>query len=114
MTDIVERLRKAADQAGMLLSDPPKPSAAMALYNEAAAEITRLRQELAEAREDCTRANELINAAVTDYNEARAKAFKEVITVINQMPAGHRPGMKWARDAEIATAIRSIAEKEPT
>lgn len=112
MTDIVERLRDPTYSGSMRhLQDWSEIDA---LMSEAAAEITRLRQELAEARESCTRANELINAAVTDYNEARAKAFKEVITVINQMPAGHRPGMKWARDAEIAAAIRSIAEKEPT
>mgnify|MGYP001565589699 CR=1 FL=1 len=53
MSDIVERLRKMADQAGMLLTDPPKPSALMELLTDAAAEIERLRAGRAAVVEEC-------------------------------------------------------------
>lgn len=41
---------------------------------DAARCISGLRAELAEANADCKRANELINAAIEDYNEALEKA----------------------------------------
>lgn len=48
MTDIVERLQKRASQAGMLLSDPPKPSPDMTLCTEAAALIASQAARIAE------------------------------------------------------------------
>lgn len=46
--DLVGRLRKRADQHGMLLSDPPKPTADNALLSEAAARIEALEGVLRE------------------------------------------------------------------
>lgn len=78
MTDIVERLRTAGvtevDDDGLL-----HPGSELGV--EAATEIATLRQQLAEANVDCKRANEMINAAVADYNEARTKAFEEAALV---------------------------------
>lgn len=48
--DLVGRLRKRADQHGILLSDPPRPTADNALLSEAAARIEALEAALTEVR----------------------------------------------------------------
>lgn len=46
MTDIKSRLRKCADHAGVILTDPPRPTETMAVCTEAAAYIERLEAAL--------------------------------------------------------------------
>lgn len=63
---VVERLTKAASQAGMLLSDPPKPSPSMALFNEAATLIQSQAARIAELEAEKAEAIELIHEAIDD------------------------------------------------
>lgn len=52
--ELVGKLRKRADQAGMILTDPPQPTAKNALLTEAAAAITAL-EARCERLEECLR-----------------------------------------------------------
>jgi len=87
--DIVERLRHASTS-----------TTKAKLCAEAAAEISALRQQLAEASADCKRANEMINAAVADYNDARAKALEEAAALADELDPNA---------VDIAAAIRALA-----
>jgi hypothetical protein len=48
---LVERLRKAADHSGMILTDPPQPTALNALLSEAASALLALEGERDALRE---------------------------------------------------------------
>lgn len=48
--ELVARLNKAADHAGDLLVDPPRPTPAKALFSEAAGVLSTLERELEDAR----------------------------------------------------------------
>ena len=109
--DIVERLRSACtDWDGTALPPASEPMDGLHcdVLIEAATEIATLRQQLAEANKDCTRANELINAAIDDYNaelELLAAAFDEWEGHNGRLTDPNDP--HWSNDA-----IRLIAEKE--
>lgn len=51
MSDLSNRLRKRADQFGMVLCDPPRPTTDNVLLNEAADRLDALERENAELRE---------------------------------------------------------------
>ncbi|WP_411033373.1 hypothetical protein [Shinella sp. BYT-45] len=55
----------------------PDPDGDWVLYSDYSA----LRAQLAEARADLKRANEMINAVVDDYREARKKHFEEAAQI---------------------------------
>jgi uncharacterized protein (DUF3084 family) len=76
---------------------------------EAATEIASLRRELAELREDKRIVDELLDAAITDYNEARQEALEEAAQAAspnsgNGIFSSYEHGR---RDA--AAAIRNLA-----
>lgn len=115
--DIVDRLRDPEFAGPMRhLQDWSEIDQVM---SEAATEIASLRRELAELREDKRIVDELLDAAITDYNEARAKALEDAATLLDE---GFDRGIKskhdtcehgkfeW-EDCELcaATAIRNLA-----
>lgn len=69
-TDIVERLNRMVATPHVSFHYKEDWQAVA----EASAEIIHLRSELESANDDCRRANELINAAIDDYNAARERA----------------------------------------
>jgi hypothetical protein len=77
MTDIVERLRKMASIETSALFSQRKT------LNEAATEIEALRRENQELRADCQRTDELLTAAVDDYNDARRLAIEECASLLD-------------------------------
>lgn len=73
-SDLIERLRKAAQHAGLLLVDPPKPSPEMALLDQAASALSSQSLSLSEAR------------AENDRKDAEIERLKGLVDGIRQCP----------------------------
>ena len=113
------KLRSSLENVAESLSSRPRELRGPFDSGATATEIASLRRELAELREDKRIVDELLDAAITDYNEARAKALEDAATLLDE---GFDRGIKskhdtcehgkfeW-EDCELcaATAIRNLA-----
>jgi hypothetical protein len=97
MSDLVERLRSL---------NPWHDLGWPEVLRGAATEIEALRRENQELRADCQRKDELLTAAVDDYNDARSLAIEECAKVAQKWK-GHPADFHFA-GRQIAAAIRAL------
>jgi len=74
-----------------------------------ATEIASLRRELEELREDKRIVDEMLDAAIIDYNEARAKALEEAAQIADSRDTARDFALDDLSDLSASTAARSIA-----
>ena len=101
------KLRSSLENVAESLSSRPRELRGPFDSGATATEIASLRRELAELREDKRIVDELLDAAITDYNEARHEALEEAANLAAR--AGLYSYPPHEHPQRIAFAIRNLA-----